>query len=72
MPKRFYLYYDYKLLFADKFTANTYMFPPSLTIFVLFSFLEFPIPKGIAFIGEIGLAGELHTVSTLLHISKME
>ncbi|KAK7271944.1 hypothetical protein RJT34_28231 [Clitoria ternatea] len=26
------------------------------------SFLEFPIPKGIAFIGEIGLGGELHMV----------
>ncbi|KAL5756007.1 hypothetical protein ACOSQ2_020753 [Xanthoceras sorbifolium] len=26
------------------------------------SFLEFPIPNGIAFIGEIGLAGELRTV----------
>ncbi|KAI4330658.1 hypothetical protein MLD38_028925 [Melastoma candidum] len=26
------------------------------------SFLEFPIPRGIAFIGEIGLGGELHVV----------
>ncbi|KAI5393948.1 hypothetical protein KIW84_060875 [Lathyrus oleraceus] len=26
------------------------------------SFLEYPIPKGIAFIGEIGLSGELRTV----------
>ncbi|KAI9107778.1 hypothetical protein K1719_021114 [Acacia pycnantha] len=26
------------------------------------SFLEFPLPKGIAFVGEIGLAGELRTV----------
>lgn len=26
------------------------------------SFLEYPIPKGIAFIGEVGLGGELRTV----------
>jgi len=29
-----------------------------------FSFLEFPIPNNIAFIGEIGLGGELRAVST--------
>ncbi|KAF4362128.1 hypothetical protein F8388_023980 [Cannabis sativa] len=29
---------------------------------VLFYFLEFPIPNNIAFIGEIGLGGELRTV----------
>ncbi|XP_054780856.1 uncharacterized protein LOC129288358 [Prosopis cineraria] len=29
------------------------------------SFLEFPLPKGIAFIGEIGLAGELRMVPRL-------
>lgn len=30
---------------------------------LLFSFLEFPIPNSIAFIGEIGLGGELRQVS---------
>ncbi|KAM7471793.1 hypothetical protein LguiA_009976 [Lonicera macranthoides] len=29
------------------------------------SFLEFPIPSGVAFIGEIGLAGELRAVSRM-------
>jgi DNA repair protein RadA/Sms len=29
------------------------------------SYLEFPIPKGVAFIGEIGLAGELRPVSRM-------
>jgi membrane protein YqaA with SNARE-associated domain len=33
---------------------------------VVFSFLEFPIPNDVAFIGEIGLGGELRTVSFLL------
>lgn len=34
-------------------------------MFVLsvFSFLEFPIPNSTAFIGEVGLGGELRTVS---------
>ncbi|KAB2061182.1 hypothetical protein ES319_A10G068800v1 [Gossypium barbadense] len=29
------------------------------------SFLEFPIPSGVAFIGEIGLGGELRMVSRM-------
>ncbi|CAN6456869.1 unnamed protein product [Victoria cruziana] len=29
------------------------------------SFLEFPIPKNVAFIGEVGLGGELRTVTRM-------
>lgn len=36
---------------------------------VLFSFLEFPLPMGIAFIGEIGLGGEIRTVCILRLLS---
>lgn len=35
---------------------------------VSFSFLEFPIPNDVAFIAEIGLGGELRTVSKLFHV----
>jgi hypothetical protein len=34
----------------------------------VFSFLEFPIPNSIAFIGEVGLGGELRTVRTCFHV----
>jgi len=34
-----------------------------LSFFLVSSFLEFPIPEGTAFIGEIGLSGELRMVS---------
>jgi predicted ATP-dependent serine protease len=37
-----------------------------------FSFLEFPIPNNIAFIGEIGLGGELRAVSTYFHCNNQE
>jgi hypothetical protein len=37
-------------------------------LFFVFSFLEFPIPNSIAFIGEVGLGGELRTVSTCFHV----
>ncbi|KAJ6963633.1 DNA repair protein RadA-like [Populus alba x Populus x berolinensis] len=36
------------------------------------SFLEFPIPNNIAFIGEIGLGGELRAVSTFFHCNNQE
>lgn len=39
-----------------------------MVFFFRSSFLEYPIPKGIAFIGEIGLSGELRTVSLFLLI----
>ncbi|KAJ0007524.1 hypothetical protein Pint_29649 [Pistacia integerrima] len=41
-----------------------FIFPEQMkaNLLLLFSFLEFPIPNGIAFIGEIGLSGELHMV----------
>lgn len=48
-----------------------FLFPEEMkaNLLLLLSFLEFPIPNGIAFIGEIGLSGELRMVSTNL-ISK--
>lgn len=32
---------------------------------LLFSFFEFPIPNNVVFIGEVGLGGELRTVSII-------
>ncbi|XP_020996864.1 uncharacterized protein LOC107486355 [Arachis duranensis] len=34
----------------------------AITTAIYSSFMEFPIPKGVAFIGEVGLGGELHMV----------
>lgn len=46
----------------DFFVAFIY-YPFFFCLFLVSSFLEFPIPKGIAFIAEIGLSGELRMVS---------
>lgn len=43
--------------------VNLFMELMKAKILIVFSFLEFPIPNGIAFIGEIGLGGELRVVS---------
>ena len=64
----FFFLLQYFLLFALLLSCPLDVFTDRDCLFSFFvsSFMEFPIPNNIAFIGEVGLGGELRTVSNML------
>jgi hypothetical protein len=56
------------VVFFSRLSSPLHVLTTCDHLFFVFSFLEFPIPNSIAFIGEVGLGGELRTVSTCFHV----